>query len=89
VADILPTFLVDYMERRRQQRADAVNETLAALTERELRLVKEAAVMGYVQGVRHHDLPMLRDSDVLSLVIDACHSFPVEYPTITRRNDSG
>ena len=66
-------------------RASAVTETLAGLTERELLLVKDAAVMGWVQGKRHHDLGYPGDRQVLVTVVDACLAFPDLYPTITSR----
>jgi hypothetical protein len=84
VTDALPEFLVTYLMERDAQRANAVDATLACLTERERRLVREAAVMGYVQGRRYltgDDHP--KDSAVLHLVVDACLAAPDLYPVIT------
>lgn len=75
MAEALPGWLVDYMRKRDQQRADEVNSVLAALTDRERRLVREAAVMGYVHGRQHPagaDHP--KDSTVVANVIAACLS---------------
>lgn len=79
----LPEWLADYLVKRGAQRAEAVNAVLARLTERERALVKDAAVMGYVQGHRHpRDGGDLKDDAVLSLVVDACLAFPDLYPAV-------
>lgn len=79
----LPEYLITYMERQRQQRAAAVNGVLGALTDRERALVRNAAVMGYVQGRRHPEgEPHPGDGDVLARVIDACLAHPDLYPAI-------
>lgn len=80
----LPESYLRYLATREAERADAINAVLAGMTERERRLVKEAAVMGYVQGRRHlqgEDHP--KDSVVLATVIDACLSNDDLYPTIS------
>lgn len=82
-ADSLPDVIVQYIAGRDAYRAKAVAQLLSGLTERELLLVKEAAVMGWVQGVRHHDLKIPGDRQVLVTVVDACRSFADLYPTIT------
>jgi hypothetical protein len=80
----LPDQLVAYLAERDTQRANAVDATLACLTERERRLVREAAVMGYVQGRRHpKDADHPKDTAVLHLVVDACLAAPDLYPVIT------
>jgi len=79
----LPTAVVaQYVARMDAMRGNAVAEVLASLTEREWLLVKEAAVMGWVQGKRHHDLGYPGDGQVLIRVVDACLAFPDLYPTI-------
>ena len=73
MSSALPDWLVDYVLKRDQQRADEVNAVLAAMSERERRLVREAAVMAYVHGRQHPagtDHP--KDSTVLANVIGAC-----------------
>ncbi|RKN40772.1 hypothetical protein [Streptomyces hoynatensis] len=83
MSDVLPDYLVRYLEQRAQQRADAVNAVLARLTDREQALAREAAVMGYAQGRRHPEgEPHPTNSQVLAEVIDACLSFADLYPTI-------
>lgn len=82
-ADALPEQLLNYFATREAQRADAVNAVLSELTDRELRLVKEAAVMGYVQGAMHlkgERIP--KDSQILATVIDACLSHADLYPAV-------
>lgn len=73
--------------KRQAGRTAAVSGLLAGLTEREVLLVKEAAVMGWVQGMRHHDLPFPGDRQALATVVDACIAFPDLYPTITAQED--
>jgi hypothetical protein len=79
----LPAALVAYLAERDAQRADAVTDFLAGLTDRERALVKDAAVMGYVQGRRHLEGELHpKDGWVLATVIDACFAFPDLYPAI-------
>ncbi|MCX5587586.1 hypothetical protein [Streptomyces erythrochromogenes] len=79
----LPDFLVGYLAQRDEQRITETLNMLADLSERELRLVKEAAVMGWVQGMRHADQTIPKDRQILFTVADACRAFPDLYPTIT------
>lgn len=84
----LPEALVDYQARRDADHADAVSTVLASLTDRERALVKEAAVMGYVQGQRHpRDEKCPKDIAILAMVIDACLAYSDLYPTISARAD--
>ncbi|WP_030248012.1 hypothetical protein [Streptomyces sp. NRRL S-455] len=81
MSSALPEWLVDYVLKRDQQRADEVNAVLAAMSERERRLVREAAVMAYVHGRQHPngaDHP--KDSTVLANVIGACLANADLYP---------
>ncbi|MEU8740648.1 hypothetical protein [Streptomyces halstedii] len=79
----LPDGLVDYLIARDTQRADAVTQFLGRLTNREHTLMREAAVMGYVQGRRHpRDGNQPKDSATLRLVIDACLTFADLYPAV-------
>jgi len=81
--DDLPVALSAYFIQRQATRRTAVTQTLDGLTERERLLVKEAAVMGWVQGMRYHNLQYPGDRQVLNTVIDACITFSDLYPTIT------
>jgi hypothetical protein len=77
----IPEALINYLADRDAQRTRNVEATLAALTERERRLIREAAVMGYVQGRRHpDDEDHPKDAAVLALVVDACLAHPDLYP---------
>lgn len=79
----LPDFLITYLLERDDQRANAVNAFLASLTDRERGLFHDAAVMGYVQGLmRPREEGAPKDSQVMSLVIDACFAFPDLYPAV-------
>ena len=80
----IPAVLVDYFAARESQRTTEVNELLSRCTDREALLIKEAAVMGYVQGTRHsvgEDIP--KDRQIAFGVLAACLVFPDLYPTIT------
>lgn len=81
----LPGVIARYLAQRDDDRVNAVTGLLSSLTEREQLLVKDAAVMGYVQGMRRHDLPYPGYQQVLLMVLDACLAFPDLYPTITGR----
>lgn len=83
-ADI-PDALVAYLQQRDLQRAQDVAALLSTFTERELRLMKEAAVMGYVQGVRHGPYRdhYPGDEAVFLEAMEACLHFRELYPTIT------
>jgi hypothetical protein len=74
--------IAQYFAQRDASRRDAVAAVLAGLNERERLLVKEAAVMGWVQGMRHHDLDYPGDGNALITVMDACIAFKDRYPTI-------
>ena len=69
----LPPELVTYLVTRAQQREQIIDDRLAELTPRERSLVRDAAVMGYVQGRlderAHTDYP--KDTAILRMVIDA------------------
>ena len=84
MSEVLPEWLVDYVFKRDQQRADEVNSVLSALTDRERRLVREAAVMGYVQGRRHpasEEHP--KDGTVLAHVVAGCLANADLYPVLS------
>lgn len=79
----LPAALVDYLVHRDAERAEAVTQFLSRLTDREHTLIRDIAVMGYVQGRRHPDSEdHPKDSAVLRLVIDAALAFPDLYPAV-------
>lgn len=79
----IPEALARYLNERDASRAEAVRTFLASLTDRERALVKDAAVMGYVQGRMHpKDEPHPKDSHVLVEVVGACQAFPDLYPAV-------
>lgn len=83
--------LLAYFADRERRRHNRVYATWNALSPSEQRLVKEAAVMGYVQAVRGHgphDAKIPKDSAVVAAVIDAIHANDDKFPYIaglTRR----
>ena len=85
----IPDFLLRHLAERETARNTATAEAYAALTEREQRLVREAAVMGYVQGTRHPaDEKHPKDSWVTALVVQECLAFPDLYPTMNAVRDA-
>lgn len=84
-----------YLAKRAQERSDAVTKMISNLTPREYRLVREAAVMGWVQGDRHakptlpseagNNIP--RDAEILHYVLDGCRAFSDLYPFINDLED--
>ena len=83
MSDGLPDFMVSYLAEREQQRANAVDAFLARLTPRERALFRDAAVMGYVQGLmRDRAVGVPKDSQVMALVVDACFAFPDLYRAV-------
>ena len=77
--------LADYLGIRERQRREDVERLVGGLTVREVRLVREAAVMGYVQGAKNglHRDKIPGDGEIAYEVLDACLHFPELYPTIT------
>lgn len=74
--------LVAYLAMRHSERMDAVERLAASFTERERRLIREAAVMGYVQGAmqgRYRD-KIPSDIKILREVLDGILAHPDLYP---------
>ena len=87
----LPDGLGDYFARRQQERATRAQQMWDLLKPRDQRLVREAAVMGYVLGERAGhgrrsvmDDEFPRDSEIVAQVLLACESHGDLYPTIRR-----
>jgi hypothetical protein len=77
--------LVLYFAERERGRAQAVATALSRLSVREVRLFREAAVMGYVRGVIAGKVGTDKipgDLDVLAHVVSCCLSMPDLYPVI-------
>lgn len=82
--------LLRYLFGREEARRRQVHETLATLTPREARLVREAAVMGFVRGsmagrAGQTDIP--RDSDIVHEVVLGCSSMPEHYRLIAAASE--
>lgn len=81
----IPKGLISYLATMDRYRARQVDAALRARTPDELILMKEAAVMGYVQGMQAgRDVPIPKDSAILRMVIGACLAMPDLYPAISR-----
>lgn len=84
----MPAGLEDYLLKRQADRAAAVGTMLGVLTDRERVLVKEAAVMGYVQGRRVSGGQKLaeerfpKDDEILRMVLDASRTFRDLHPNL-------
>lgn len=69
----LPGYLVDYLTKRSEQRAEAVETFLAGLSDFERGLIHDAAVMGYVRGSMHpHGEEIPLDKAIIADVVNAC-----------------
>jgi hypothetical protein len=79
----IPDFLVDYHLKRDQERADQITAVWAEFTEREQGLIKDAAVMGWIQGAQRVSEGWPGDWVAVPTVIGACLGLPSLYPTIT------
>jgi hypothetical protein len=75
---MIPNELVTYLQTRDQQRADRVQDFLDGLTPRELWLLHEAAVMGWVLGARSvpdgWQQPIPKDKTIVASVVASCQS---------------
>jgi hypothetical protein len=76
--------LAAYLATRDQQRMEAVGRAWGAMTEREQRLVREAAVMGYVHGAQFapHRESIPHDREIVIEVLEACIHHNDLYPVI-------
>lgn len=85
--------LLAYLEQRWDNEAVRVVDTIGAMTVREKKLVREAAVMGFVLGTydghaaalageRRTKIPP--DRQILAEVISACLGMAEVYPTVAR-----
>lgn len=80
----LPDYLVAYLAQRDADREGAAWALFEALTEREQRLVKEAAVIGYVQGVMYSDgrRDRVADATIVYRALTGARDNPDLYPTL-------
>lgn len=79
----IPDWLSDYLVKQDNARIKAVSELFGSLSPRQQALVKDAAVMGYVQGARHGDTPRRPDAEMLFLVLSACLGDPDLFPALS------
>lgn len=83
-----PDNLLTYIANRDAARHAHAAEVYGALTERERALVKDAAVMGFVQGLmREREEGVPKDSQIVALVVEACLAQPDLYPAINATNE--
>lgn len=87
IGNALASYLVS-----RQHHTKEVAHVWTSLTDRERRLVKEAAVMGYVQGAMRYAgaaaVEVPPDRWITSTVIDACLDASDLYPTLSGKEGS-
>ncbi|MEU8158138.1 hypothetical protein AB0B94_31170 [Micromonospora sp. NPDC048986] len=85
----LPDGLLEYFAARERQRAETINKALATLSPYERRLVREAAVMGYVRGAmagkHREDVP--GDGAILAEVLGACITMGDLYPYLAAASE--
>ncbi len=76
--------LMTYFKLRDEAYLREIEELASTFSERELLLVKEAAVMGYVRGKMSGPAgPVPQDSGILREVLGAIIGSPALYPTIS------
>jgi hypothetical protein len=82
---VLPAALVEYIHKRDQEHADRITAMWSEFTEREQGLIKDAAVMGYVQGMMQARAGLDWPGDWVAVptVLGACLAHAEMYPTIT------
>lgn len=80
----IPEALLNYFSARQRERHERVNRVVGSLSEHERALVREAAVMGYVQGTldQRAGVEFRKDSAIVWTVIDACQAHADLYPTL-------
>lgn len=76
--------LLPYFQTRQQERDQAVVDKWNVLTPREQAHLREAAVMGYVQGYMDGKAggEHRKDNEIVRLVLDAVNSFRDLYPVL-------
>lgn len=76
--------LANYFQQRQDQRTQRVAAKWAALNKRQQRLVREAAVMGYLQGYKDAEVnhKFRGDAAIVDLVLDATDAFSDLYPVL-------
>lgn len=74
--------LTDYFAARQQERDKRVVDKWTGLSRREQRLVREAAVMGYVQGYLDGKVQKehAKDTAIVRMVLEAVDHFADLYP---------
>jgi len=84
MSEEIPEGLVNYLATMDRYRAQQVDAALEARTPDELVLMKEAAVMAYVQGMQAgRDVPIPKNTALLRMVVGACLAMPDLYPAIS------
>ncbi len=78
-ADVM---LLESLRRSIAARSARVDGRLATLTDRELALVTDAAVMGFVCGRQTSGASVPKDSAILRQVVDECMTFSALYPAL-------
>lgn len=82
MADI-PANIAQYLAARDAERTNRVIKALKDLSDRERNLIREAAVMGYVQGRQSGRGSIPGDNEILRNVILGCQDMDDLYPTIS------
>jgi hypothetical protein len=81
----LPEALLTHLAQREAARHQQAADWYATLTDRERALVRDAAVMGYVQGTYHRrDVDVFpKDSTILAMVVEECLAITNKFPAIS------
>lgn len=83
----IPEDVLTYLQKREKARQDEYAQLMGTMTPKEQSLVREAAVMGFVQGaMAAGGLPREQfpsDTEITQRVVESCQSFPDLYTTIS------
>lgn len=82
--------LAHYLQLCDQARAERVSTRLRALTDREQTLVREASVMGYVQGMQAAEVGVTTipgDQEIVARVVEGCIAMSDLYQVLGQRRE--
>lgn len=80
----MPEWLVEHFVERAAARHQRAADVYNGLTERERTLFRDAAVMGFVQGLmRDRSEGVPKDAQIVALVVEECLALPDLYRSIS------
>lgn len=80
----MPEWVAEHLARREAGRTKAASKMLESLSPRNRKLVREAAIMGYVLGTRNADGALPGDDAIVTCVLIEAMKNGDLYPAINR-----